>query len=74
MDSLLLYTPPWRQPPLDEWDITFMRHVKQDGKRALTVTVEKEGKYVTVTGPDNNDLWVKVWDEARRVECASQTK
>jgi len=57
-------TPPWLQPPLDQWSIVGMNHYHVKGKRFLFVSMERDGVCIKEEGRDDEYLWYRLYHKA----------
>jgi len=62
---MIQFTPPWRQPPLDQWKILAMYHDK-DG--LLHVRMANDGYEIIGIGQDNREIWNNLYRKAMEFE------
>lgn len=61
------FLPPWKVPPLDKWFISKIKHRYESGVLYLCVHMFREGQTISAEGPDDENVWKDIQDQAYRL-------
>ncbi len=70
---MIIFTPPWKQHPLDKWNIETMGH-KDHTATEINVVMSRiwpdQDRYerISESGPDNNEIWRRLYEQAMKYE------